>query len=430
MGYAVITLSGALLLSLPISSVEGSRQPFLDALFVATSGISTTGLSVVDVGNYYSVFGQIVLLVIFQIGGIGYMGLVVLMLYLLGVKGSFRTSSVAKESLAGTSLESFKKFFLIVLAYTFAFESVGAISLALVWMREYTLRHSIGLGIFHSVSAFCTAGFSTFPENLMRYRQSTAVNITIICVSLAGGIGFFVLRDLTAHAVKVMRRLRPRRLTLHTKLVLITTSAVLVISTAMVFLLEDWPATSSIYQRLMDSAFQTVSASTTDGYNTIDIGKMSPTSLTALMSLEFIGASPGSTGGGIKTTTLAVLLIFLYSTLRRRKTNVFGREITDKCVHDALVIFLCFVLVSFLDILILTATEKASYAQILFEIFSALGNTGLSTGITSSLSNAARAVLTVTMFIGRVGPLSIGYALLSRAGNGSFRYPREDVYVG
>ncbi|MCX5692314.1 MAG: TrkH family potassium uptake protein [Candidatus Omnitrophica bacterium] len=430
LGYLLITVIGAFLLSLPISSAKGVYQSFLDALFLATSGISTTGLTVVDVGSYYSLFGQIVLMGIFQIGGIGYMTFIVFMMYLLGVKTSIKTSIVAKESLAGANAELFKKFFRAVLLYTFIFEFSGAVILALFWMKEYSVKYSIYLGIFHSISAFCTAGFSVFPGSLMKYQHSTLVNITIIVVSLAGGIGFFVLKDLNIYVIKKFKRQYPCRLTLHTKIVLIVTFIVILVGAMVIFLSETWPKAMSNYGKMLTSLFQAVSASTTDGFNTIDIGKMSAVSLTTIMFLMFVGASPGSTGGGIKTTTLAIVLIFLYSELRERRSNVFKREISDRCIRDAIVVFSCFMLAAFSAITILTITEKASYIQILFETYSALGNTGLSAGITSNLSKIGRLVLIITMFIGRVGPLVIAYAILSNTKQLDFRYPKEDVFVG
>jgi trk system potassium uptake protein TrkH len=422
LGYAFITLSGAFLLSLPISSAKGARQSFLDALFLATSGISTTGLAVVDIGSYYSLFGQIVLMCIFQIGGIGYMTFIVFMMYILRIKGSIKTSVVAKESLAGATAELFRRFFITVLLYTFIFEFSGAAVLALFWMKEYPVGHAIYLGIFHSISAFCTAGFSVFPDSLMKYQYNTLVNIVIIVISLAGGIGFFVLKDMNVYIIKKFKRQHPHRLTLHTKIVLIVTFIVILAGAIVIFLSEAWPKAMSGYEKILVSMFQAVSASTTDGFNTIDIGKMSAASLTAIMFLMFVGASPGSTGGGIKTTTLAILFIFLYSE--------FKREISDRCVHDAIAVFSCFMLVAFLAIMILIITEKASYIQILFEVYSALGNAGLSTGITPMLSKAGRIVLIITMFIGRVGPLVIAYAILYKSKQADFRYPKEDIFVG
>ncbi|MDD4857919.1 MAG: potassium transporter TrkG [Candidatus Krumholzibacteria bacterium] len=430
LGYAVITVTCALLLSLPISSAEGTRQPFLDALFLATSGISTTGLTVVDVGSYYSLFGQIVLLVLFQIGGIGYMTFVILMMYFLGIKGSIRTSLVAKESMAGPNLHVLKSFFLSVLAYSIAFELVGAAILAVIWAREYPAGRSMYLGLFHSVSAFCTAGFGLFSDSLMRYRESTLMNATIVILSLAGGIGFFVLKDLTALIVNRFNGRRRFRLTVHTRLVLIVTTIVISTGTVVILLSEHWPAGMGVYDKAMASVFQAVSASTTDGFNTIDIGKMAAASLTIIMLLMYVGASPGSTGGGIKTTTFGLLFILLWARLRRKENNFLGREISERCIYDAIVVGLCCMLVVLADTVILSITEKTSYLQNLFEIFSALGNTGLSTGITSALSSVGKAALIVTMFIGRVGILSIAFAVFSGRREVFFRYPKEDVFVG
>lgn len=429
-GYIFVTVSGALLLSLPISSARGTSQPFLDALFVATSGISTSGLSPVDIGSFYSLFGQIVLLVIFQLGGIGYMSFIILTMYVLGIKGSLRTSLVAKESLAGPNLHVLKGFFLSVLAYSFAFELVGAAILSAFWMKEYPAAYSIYLGAFHSVSTFCTAGFGLFPDSLMRYRDSALLNVTIIILSLAGGIGFFVLRDLTEFITSKFNGRRRFRLTVHTRLVLIVTTIVISVGTVVILFSEHWPSTMSAYDRTLASVFQAVSASTTDGFNTVDIGAMGTASLTILMLLMFVGASPGSTGGGIKTTTFALLFILTRSRLRKKQTNALGTEMSERCIYDAVVVAFCFMLVALADTVILSITEKSSYVRNLFEIISALGNTGLSTGITASLSSIGKAALIVTMFIGRVGVLSIAFAFLTRPPKVLFRYPKEDVFVG
>jgi trk system potassium uptake protein TrkH len=204
----------------------------------------------------------------------------------------------------------------------------------------------------------------------------------------------------------------------------------IVLGTAAIMLCENWPASMSKGEGATLAAFQAISASTTDGFNTMDIGTMSAASLTVIMLLMFVGASPGSTGGGIKTTTFALLLAVLWAKLRRREVNLFGREMSEQCVYNAIIVALCFMLVVFVDMIILSATEKSSYIQILFETFSALGNTGLSMGITSSLHAAGKVALIVTMFIGRVGILSIAFALLAKQRQPLYRYPREDVFVG
>ena len=431
-GYAIVTLIGATLLSLPISSAQGRHQPFVDSLFVATSGISTTGLTPVDIGSFYNLFGQIVLFCIFQIGGIGYMTFIVFLTYLLGIRLPITAKFVAKESLPGSNLRILERFFLVVVAFTFIFEAGGAAILTHFWSKEFPFGRALYLGIFHSVSAFCTAGFSLFSDNLAGYRDSTVVNLTIIVVSIAGGIGFFVLYDLCRVLAKIIKRQRPRKLSVHTKLAVIVTAVVMLTGTFIVFFAEKWPDNLRLPRKLMISAFQSVSASTTDGFNTIDIGSMAPISLTFLMLLMFVGASPGGTGGGIKTTTFGVVISFLWSQLKGRDlhVNIFKREIPSGTVHKAFAILSWFGIIVLVDMIILAAIEKASYLQILFEAVSALGNTGLSTGITAGLTTAGKIVLIITMFIGRIGPLTAGYFLVGRQKPLLYEYATEDVFVG
>ena len=206
-GYGLIVLIIAILLSLPISSSNGTSQPFIDALFIATSGISTSGLTVVDIGSFYSLFGQVILLIDFQIGGLGYMTFFAFIAYVLDRKLSLTSAIVAVESLAGPTLGDLKKFFRIVVLYTFVFEFIGAAILALYWMREFSILKAIYLGIFHSVSTFCTAGFALFPNSLMSYEGDIMINLLIDILSLAGGISFFVLNDLYIFSKKTIKRL-------------------------------------------------------------------------------------------------------------------------------------------------------------------------------------------------------------------------------
>jgi len=430
-GYALITMTGAILLSLPISSADGKGQHFLDSLFVAVSGISTTGLTVVDIGSYYSTFGQIVLLCIFQIGGVGYMTFIVFFASIFAIRLPHTAATVAKESLSGSNHGTLGRFFAATLVYTIIFELAGAIILTLFWSEKFPIVKAAYLGVFHSISAFCTAGFGLFPDSLMKYKTNIIVNLTIMIVSIAGGIGFIVLHDIYVYAIKRIKNEYPRRLSIHTRIALITTFVVMLAGTIIVLTTEKWSQTEKLSDRIMVSAFQSVSASTTDGFNTIDIGAMNPTSQTALMALMFIGASPGSTGGGIKTTTLGLILIFLWAQLKGRSTiNVLRREISVSSVYRAFGVFAWFVIVVVADMIILAATEKASYLQVLFETVSALGNTGLSTGITASLSSIGKIVLIVTMFIGRVGPLTLGFALAGRQKPLPYSYAREDIFIG
>jgi len=429
-GYAAVTLVIAALLALPVATSSGEWQSPVDALFMASSGISTTGLVVVDVGTFYSRFGQIVLLVDFQIGGIGYMTIFVFTIYLLGGRLQLSQQLVARESLVGPTLAEVTHFLIRVVQATFLVEGLGAAILAWHWMDKFPPGEAVYLGIFHSIAAFCTAGFSTFPDSLMSYQKDPLVNITISLVSLIGGIGFLVLADVSHLLKKVPRRQYPRGLSAHSKLALWVTAAVVILGTTIIFAAEKWPASMSLGDRLMASAFQSISASTTDGYNSIDIGAMRPTSLCMLMVLMFIGASPGSTGGGIKTTTFGVLCVSIWAQLRRRDGNLFHRRIPDDTLRQAYTVMLLSLLILLCDTLVLSATEGGSFLQVLFESVSALGNVGLSTGITSSLTAGARILLSATMFAGRVGPLAIAMTFMSRPSPALYRYAQADLYVG
>ena len=360
------------------------------------------------------------------------MTFVVFLIYVLGVKLPLMTRLIAKESLSGSDLKMLEKFFLVVLGFTFIFEFLGAVILTYTWSKEFTFSRAMYLGIFHSVSAFCTAGFSIFSNSLAGYRDNTVINLTIIAVSIAGGIGFFVLYDLCRFMVTVIKRKYPRRLSVHSKIVIITTAAVMLTGTVIILAAEKWPVNLRLPGKIMASAFQSVSASTTDGFNTIDIGAMAPISLTILMFLIFVGASPGGTGGGIKTSTFGLIICFIWSQLKGRDSqiNIFKREIPAQTVYKAFGIVFWFGIIVLIDMIIMSVTEKGSYLKILFEVFSALGNTGLSTGITSSLSAAGKIVLIITMFIGRIGPLMTGYFLIGRQKPLLYSYATEDVFVG
>src|SRR3989339_31616 len=432
LGYLFITLFGAFLLSLPISNAKGLYQPFLDSLFVATSGISTSGLTVVDIGSYYTLFGQLVLMCIFQIGGIGYMTFIIFVAYLLGEKISLMTSFTARESLATHSYDYklLGKFFRNVLLYTFIFEAIGAVILAAYWAKEFPLSYAVYLGVFHSISAFCTAGFSTFSSSLMNYKSSFTVNMTVSIISLIGGIGFFVLMDIFDHFYRKVKCI-PGRLALHSKMALLVTLIVMTAGTIGIMTTEKWPAATNYQDRILYSSFQSISASTTDGFNTIDIGAMSASGLTILIVLMFICASPGSTGGGMKTTTLGALFVSMRSLLRGKKSfKIFERELPLMTILRAFTVFTLFVMIVAIDLLVLANTENFSYLRVFFEIISALGNTGLSTGITSGLTAIGKFVLIITMFIGRVGPVTIAMAFFARQHREAVRFPQEDIFVG
>jgi len=431
LGYLLSILAFTGLLMLPLSSASHESQSFIDALFVATSGISTTGLAPVDVSRYYSVFGQIILMIDFQIGGIGYMAIVVWLAGFLKRKLSIKSHLIATESLAGARLGYIGHFFRNVIALTLFFELTGGLILAAYWARQFPISTALYLGIFHSVSAFCTAGFSLFSDSLASFHSSVLVNSMINIISLCGAIGFFVLAEFAVQAGDRIKKRRIRTLSTHTRLAVLVTAVVISLATVTIFLSEAWSPGTGYFQRAMSSLFQAISASTTDGFNTMNIAAMSATSLLMIILLMFIGASPGSTGGGIKTTTFGVLVLATKSQLRsQRESNFFERRITDEVIRRSYSIFIIFIVVMIIDLLIMSRTEKIPFLPLLFETGSALGNTGLSMGVTSSLSWAGKLLLSITMFIGRVGPMTIGLALAGEKRVARFQYAAAEVFIG
>lgn len=359
------------------------------------------------------------------------MAFYVLIAYLVVERISLATQLVGKESITGTRFSEFTKFFILVLIFTFSAEFIGAVILTTYWAREFSLPRAIYLGIFHSVSAFCTAGFGLFPDSLMSYQRSIVVNVVIDILSILGGIGFYVFYDVYKLTKKTIKRERPRQLSEHSKLAMLVTIIVLSVGSGVIFVSEKWPSSTTIGDRVLASSFQAISANTTDGFNTVVIGEMNHTSLFLIIILMLIGASPGGTAGGIKTTTLGIMFVTVWSMLRGRSdVNLFGKRVPEETIYRSFMILLLFVLVLAIDILVLTTTEKASFLPVLFETSSALGNTGLSTGITPNLSIVGKIFLTITMFIGRVGPVTIGFSFFGRRKPALFKYPEGEILVG
>jgi len=433
-GYFAVTFICAIIFMLPVSTVDHSGLNFTDAIFLASSGISTTGLSTIDVGSQLTFFGQIVLMALFQIGGLGYMTYIIFIAYILGLKISYLTDTIAKESVSGSEYDSLKIFFFAVLTITFIFEVCGAAILTASWQKQLGLKNAFYHGVFHSISTFCTAGFSLNSDSMMKFQNNTVINCTIIILSLIGGIGFFVIEDIRGYFKKILKKEYPRSISTHTKTVIIFTILIITYGSLVILLNEKWTDDISIYNRIIISIFQSVSASTTDGFNSIDVSAMTQISLFMLIILMFVGAAPGSTGGGIKISTFAA--IFRYSTGQlfgdSGRIFFFKRTIPAQTILKAFGIFFWFILIIVIDLMIMSITDKASFLEMFFEIISALGNAGLSMGITAKLSVAAKLVLALTMFIGRVGPIAFGFFIASRRTENetTFKYAEDDIFVG
>jgi trk system potassium uptake protein TrkH len=428
-GFAAITLIGAALLTTPLAAEGGKAVPFIDALFTASSAITTTGLVTVDTGGAYSTFGEVVVLLMFQLGGLGYMLFIAYFAHLLGTRLSLRTGLLVGETMAGATLGTLREFARSVLAFTVAFEVLGAIAYTAVFMDRFPFARAAYLGTFHSVSAFSTAGFGLFADSFMGYRHALAVHVITLLVTFAGGIGFFVLGDAYGFTMRKVRRQGRPRLTTHTKLAL-AVSALLMAGGALIVLLIE-PHTASVGRRVLDATFQAFSASTTTGFNTIDIGKMAPASLFTLILLMFIGTGPGGTGGGIKVTTFGVVVAAVAALLRgEQDAVVFKRRLGLDTVTRALALGMLGTVIVVAATMVLTVTERAPFLSLLFETTSAFGTVGLSAGITSSLTPVGKVLISVIMLVGRLGPLAVGFALVGKPRRQRFRYVEGEVFVG
>lgn len=428
-GFVLLALVGAFLLTLPLATQTGAPQPFLDALFMAMSAVSTTGLGVVGTGSYYTPFGQVIILILFQIGGLGYMTLIAFVTHLFGRKLSWHGGTLMETSMPVPSRGEMREFVVRAVIFTAFFEGAGTLLLTIHWLGEYSFLQALYQAVFHAVSAFCTAGFSLFDSGFNAYQNDAYFNLVINLISISGAVGFFVLSELHLLAGQFFRNMQADRLSIHSKLALLVLVTMIVGGTAVVYFSEGQPA--SWIHRFQPASFQVISAASTTGFNTVDIGTMNDTSLVVILTFMFIGAPTGGTGGGIKSTTFAVILLFLWTVLRgRRDVNAFGRRLTTQTIIQSVAIALTAVFWLIFVVMVLTATEQASFLDIAFEATSALGTVGLSTGLTPQLSAAGKFIITITMFIGRVGPLTVAFAFFRKRAPAAFRYPPEEIFVG
>jgi len=433
LGFVLLILLGTFLLMKPISISGNENISFVDALFTSTSAITGTGLIVVDTGSFFSRFGQLVLLVLIQIGGLGYMIFIALIIIGLGRRLSFGGVDLLHESIGKPSSEDAIKFSKKVIIFTIFFEGLGAILLSCYWRKFFSLPEAIYSGIFHSIAGFCTAGFSLYSDNLMAYRNSIFLNATIILVLISGNIGFFVLNDLYHFGKHIILKKHPRRFSAHTKL---TVSVMVFLMISGVVIMYFTPGNTVAPQgkeRLIYSIFQIVSACTTTGYNTINIGTLANAILWLMILLMFIGACPGSTGAGIKTTTFGLIILSARATLKGHgnEVNVFGRKVSPEMITRAYTIAVIALLwITLTEGVMLITDKDLSFQSILFEITSAFAGVGLSTGITSSLSVIGKIVITLTMLLGRVGPIAVGYSLVGRPQPINITYPKAEILIG
>lgn len=429
--FLVAIIVGTILLSLPFSTTEGSI-PFVDALFTATSAVCVTGLIVKDTPVDFTPAGQVVILFLFQLGGLGIMTFSTLVILAAGGRISIRDRLLVQSGYHPGIPRNFSSLVRNLFAFTLVIEAVGAALLFAWFSADHGAGRAAALAVFHSVSAFCNAGFSLFSDSLTAYCGHAGLNLTIMGLIILGGIGFPVLMETRE---LVAARLRGRRLkaSLHLKLVLVATGVLIVVPFALLYFQEAGRtlASRTDQERVLGALFQSVTARTA-GFNTIDTAALGSVSFLLLLLLMFIGASPASTGGGIKTSTAAILVIFLRARIRARDSvSGFGRNIPAGQVLSAFSLFALALTIIFLSTGALLASQPGiGLREAVFEVFSAFGTVGLSMGATAGLTTPGKIVIILTMFIGRVGPLTLLYAMSRRWAKGRFEYAEESVLIG
>jgi trk system potassium uptake protein TrkH len=429
--FLLIIGVGTVLLSLPVATVQGRATTMLDALFTATSATCVTGLIVQDTGSHFSLFGQGVILVLIQIGGLGIMTFASFFSLITGNLG-VRDRVILRDIMRYPNLSRMGVLLLGVLGLTLAFEAVGATLLYFQFLPgEAAAGQAAYSAVFHAISAFCNAGFSLYSTSFVRYSGSFAINFIMAGLIIAGGLGFVVLISLLRGLLPRTQRIR-KTFSLNCKLVLIVTGTLLLVGTVLFYIGErhNTLANLSLGQGLLASFFQSVTARTA-GFNTVSIGALTSFSSLCIMLLMFIGASPGSTGGGIKTSTFATLLVTIRSMiLGKDQVEVLKRTIPRTSVYAALsVVTLALGWLS-ISSLLLCFTEGAPFLQTVFEVFSAFGTVGLSQGLTPHLTSWGKLVIIVTMFMGRLGPLTLALAIAGRQAAKRYEYARETVVIG
>lgn len=429
LGFACLILIGSILLASPIAST-GEDISWLDALFTSTSAVCVTGLAVVDTGTGFSLFGQMVIMILIQVGGLGFMTFGVLIAVVMGKKIGLKERLLIQESSNSLSTQGVVRLSLSIFLIAFIVEVLGAALLTLRWESELGLKRATYYGVFHSISAFNNAGFGLWADSLSRHVGDPLVNLVITLLFITGGIGFTVILD-------IFRKRGWKRLALHSKLVLLTSGVLCLLGFIGIFLIELFNSKTfgalSWSERIWASYFQGV-VTRTAGFNTIDIAQMLPASQFFMIILMFIGASPGSTGGGIKTSTFMVLALTIIAIVKgQRDTELMGRRVPHSVILRSLAIMVVSVSVVITATFLLTITEhqlNRDFLDLLFEAVSAFGTVGLSMALTPELSAWGKGIITVVMYIGRLGPLTLVLALANKKDKQKYRYPEEKIMIG
>lgn len=427
LGFAGVILLGALILMLPVASASGAWTPFRESLFTSTSAVCVTGLVIYDSGSYWSGFGQGVILLLIQIGGLGVITMAATFLMLAGKNISLKERSAMQDAISAPAVGGIVRLTRFILKGTFFIELLGALAMLPVFCRDYGSR-GIWMSVFHSVSAFCNAGFDILgrPGNLYpsltAYIADPLINIIVVLLIVTGGIGFLTWDDVCTH------RLHLRRYRMQSKVILAATG-LLILFPAILFFFTDF-SDLPMEQRFLASLFQAVTPRTA-GYNTADLTAMTEASRAVMTVLMLIGGAPGSTAGGMKVTTLTVLTANAFATFRRRaEPQLFHRRLEGAAVRNASTILMLYLTLFFTGAVIISTAEGLPLSACLYETASAVGTVGLTLGLTPQLGTLSQWILIVLMFLGRVGGLTLIYAAYSGRDLSCARFPQEKITVG
>jgi len=438
--FLIVIIIGTILLSLPLATEGTDPISLTDALFTSTSATCVTGLIVVDTGIKFSSFGELVILLLIQVGGLGIMTLSTFFIFVISGQLSFTSREILIDTLGKNTSADLNRLLKVIFLFTIIIELIGAVILTLRFMHDFPLLRAAYLGIFHSVSAFCNAGFSLFTDSLVIYQNDAVINLTIMALIILGGLGFIVILDIFNNRSFLIGKIKPKFL-LHSRIVFRTTAYLILIGAFMYCILEYSNGLKGLplHGKIFTSFFQSVTTRTA-GFNTVPIESLTSATLFIFILLMIIGASPGSCGGGIKTTTFAIILNSLLNRFQMREdVNISRRRIPKATVHRmiSIVFFSLSIIIVFTLLLMITEIPHVPHNQneglfldIIFEVASAFGTVGLSTGITPTLSDAGKICVTLLMFIGRLGPLTIALAVNEKRSIPKYKYVQEDVMVG
>ena len=430
LGIISINIIGAIILALPISSQSGEYTNFLDALFTSASAVCVNGLVISDTGTYWSTFGQIVLIILSEIGGLGIMSFTIFIAILLGKKITLKDRLTLQSSMNTFSIQGLVKMIKYIMYVAFSVQFFGILLLSTQFVPEFGIKKGMFYSLFHSVSAFCNVGMDLFGDfkSLTEYHSNPVIIITISILVIIGGLGFTVLIELYNYK-------EIKKISVHTKMVLFISTILIILGAVLIFILEyNNPNTlgdMSIFDKILNSIFASITPRTA-GFNTISTEGMTKAGKMVTIMLMFIGGSPGSTAGGLKTSTFGIIIFTIISVIRGRDdTEAFGRRFSREVVYKSFsLLIIGLILVIFVTMLLSITEYDETFISILYEATSAIGTAGLSTGVTQRLSGIGKVIIIIMMYIGRIGPFTLAFALTNNKKKTGIRYPEGRILIG